>query len=161
MTRNALLTLILSFVVASGIMITLVVGVSLLESSPDGTVKDDSATNATVEYTLITGGRTGHLVFVGVGGEIDGEINPLLIATPGDVVKITLINGDGMQHDVVIDEFNVRSALLSLLDERESITFTVTQTGEFVYYCSVPGHRQAGMWGKLVVSADNRWFRLF
>ncbi|WP_238626073.1 copper-containing nitrite reductase [Aggregatilinea lenta] len=105
----------------------------------------------TVEYTLLTGGDTGQLEFVGVGGDIDGQINPTLTANPGDVVKITLINADRMLHDVIIDEFNAQSDQFSGRDEQDSITFTADQVGEFVYYCSVPGHRQAGMWGKLVV----------
>ncbi len=31
------------------------------------------------------------------------------------------------------------------------ITFTPEQSGEYVFYCTVAGHRQAGMEGKLVV----------
>jgi len=136
MTRKTLLTLFLSLAVAFGMMITFATGLSLAKT-PD-TASDTSAESAaaTVEYTLITGGGTGQLVFVGVGGDIDGVVNPTLTANPGDVVKITLINGDGMLHDVVIDEFNVTTDQFAELDEIDSFTFTADQTGEYVYYCS-------------------------
>ena len=73
----------------------------------------------TVEYVLTTGGGTGQLVFVGVGGEIDGVVNPTLRANPGDVVKITLLNDDGMLHDLVIDEFNVATDQFAGRDEQD------------------------------------------
>ncbi|MDA0302102.1 MAG: plastocyanin/azurin family copper-binding protein [Chloroflexi bacterium] len=31
------------------------------------------------------------------------------------------------------------------------IEFTPTQAGTYVFYCTVPGHREAGMEGKLIV----------
>jgi len=56
-----------------------------------------------------------------------------------------------MLHDFVIDELNVKTEQFSEQEKQFSVTFTADQMGEFVYYCSVPGHRQAGMWGTLVV----------
>lgn len=112
---------------------------------------DPKTNQVTVEYTLMTGGDTGQLVFVGVGGDIDGVINPTLTANPGDVVKITLINADNMLHDLAIDEFGVQTEQFATLDEQDSITFTADKIGEYVYYCTVPGHKQAGMWGKFIV----------
>jgi len=151
MLPKSILAFTLSLIVASGMILTAATGLSLAET-PD-TARDAGArsANVTVEYVLTTGGGTGQLVFVGVGGEIDGEINPTLRANPGDVVKITLLNDDGMLHDLVIDEFNVATDQFADRDAQDSITFTVDKIGEYVYYCSVPGHRQAGMWGKLVV----------
>ncbi len=112
---------------------------------------------ATVQFTLMTGGDTGKLVFVGVGGEIDGVVNPTLHADPGDVVKITLVNGDGLLHDLTIDEFSVATRQFADEGQEDSITFTVNATGEYIYYCSVPGHREAGMFGTLVVgNAESR-----
>ncbi len=151
MTRKTLLTLSLSLAVAIGMIITVATGLSLAETPEVAPDSDGESATVTVEYTLLTGGGTGQLVFVGVGGDIDGEVNPTLTANPGDVVKITLINGDGMLHDVAIDEFDAQIDQFAGLDEQDSITFTVDEIGEFVYYCSVPGHRQAGMWGKLIV----------
>lgn len=107
--------------------------------------------DADVEYTLITGGDYGGLVFVGVGGEIDGEVNPTLTAAPGDVVRITLVNGDAIQHNLLIDEFGVKTADVTQLDAEAVVIFRADQEGEFVYYCDIPGHRQAGMFGTFKV----------
>src|SRR5512146_3409765 len=54
-----------------------------------------AAAAATVQFTLTTGSKGGKLAFFGVGGEIDGKMNPDLIVKPGDTVELTLLNGDG------------------------------------------------------------------
>lgn len=54
-----------------------------------------------VTFTLRTEIAEGGMTFVGVGGgAIDGEVNPTLRVRTGDVVQVTLINGDGAAHDV-------------------------------------------------------------
>jgi nitrite reductase (NO-forming) len=108
---------------------------------------------ATVEYTLKTASEGGRLLFIGVGGEIDGQVNPELQANVGDAVDITLINDDGRFHDIVIDEFNATTSVFGEIGQEETVTFTVDQAGTFAYFCSVGGHRQAGMEGQLIVSA--------
>ncbi len=120
-------------------------------STPPASTPAVVVPSADVEYTLRTGGPSGELAFVGVGGDIDGQINPTLTADPGQVVKITLINADGIQHDLTIDEFGVQTDQVGQAGQLDEAIFTVDQEGEFVYYCSLPGHRQAGMWGTLRV----------
>jgi len=106
---------------------------------------------ADVEFTLATGGDGHSLLFTGVGGEIDGIANPTLVVDPGDVVQITLVNGQAVEHDLTIDEFGVATGSVRELNEERVITFIADQEGTFEYYCSVPGHRAAGMVGTLQV----------
>lgn len=106
---------------------------------------------ADVEFTLKTGGDGHSLLFYGVGGDIDGIANPTLVVNPGDVVQITLINGQPTQHDLRIDEFGVAAEPVNLQDEERVITFLADQEGSFEYYCGIPGHRAAGMVGTLQV----------
>ncbi len=113
----------------------------------------EPGTEANVRYTLVTGAGTNQLVFVGDGGEIDGITNPTLHANPGDTVEIRLVNGDAIQHNVAINELGVLSADISALNEEVVVTFTADEAGEYVYFCAVPGHYQAGMWGTLVVGS--------
>jgi len=104
-----------------------------------------------VKYQLQT--HIGHegMTYVGVGGAIDKAINPQLNAKPGDVVQITLVNGDGAEHDVSFPDFNSTSSRVIGLGASTVIVFKVDKTGTFAYFCTMPGHRQAGMEGKFVV----------
>lgn len=104
-----------------------------------------------VSYKLETAIAEGKMVFIGVGGDIDGTVNPELHADPGDIVQITLINGDGAQHDWSIPEFDAKTDLITGTGTSSVTVFRATETGSFYYFCTVPGHRAAGMEGKLVV----------
>lgn len=107
-----------------------------------------------VRYALRTGDGYGGLVYVGVGGDIDGVVNPTLRAEPGDTVEITLVNSDGIEHDLLIDEFGVATDRISSQGDVQIVTFTADQSGAYEYYCGVPGHRQAGMWGNFLVGLE-------
>lgn len=67
----------------------------------------------------------------------------------GDTVKVTFKVGKGM-HVWTVDEFNTKTKQLNA-GEEETIEFLADKAGTFEYYCSVPGHREAGMVGKLIV----------
>lgn len=108
----------------------------------------------TVEYTLESGMADGKMVFLGKGGAIDGKVNPDLTANPGDPVKVTLISGEGAEHNINFEGIanglseNVKGAGNSVTME-----FSPDQAGTFPYYCTIPGHRQAGMEGKFIVGS--------
>jgi nitrite reductase (NO-forming) len=113
------------------------------------------STPKTVEYTLKTlTGQTPPMAFIGVGGSIDGVVNPDLTANTGDTVKITLINGDPIIHDLAINDFGVSSGQLTQKDQQVTITFVPDRPGEFVYHCTIPGHHEVGMAGKLIVTGE-------
>ena len=94
--------------------------------------------------------------FVGVGGDIDGVVNPDITVNVGDVVQITLTAGEGdpMPHDFSIEELGVQSAqVMAGGDTAETVvTFTVTEAGTYEYFCSIPGHRPGGMHGVFTVA---------
>jgi nitrite reductase (NO-forming) len=114
-----------------------------------------SAKAQIVEYTLRTEvGGTPAMAYVGVGGDIDGLVNPELKANVGDTVHITVINGDPVLHDLKIDKFGVHTEHLTLDEQTVTVEFVATQPGEFEYYCSIPGHREIGMKGLLHISGE-------
>jgi nitrite reductase (NO-forming) len=113
----------------------------------------DTAMAATLRYTLKTGMGEGKMIFTGVGGEIDGKVNPDLHAQPGDTISITLIDGDGAMHNVSFPDFNAHTKDINGKDSQDKVEFTVKADGTFPYFCSIAGHRQAGMEGKLVVGS--------
>ncbi len=107
---------------------------------------------ADVSYTLTTGLQDGRMAFIGVGGAIDGVANPTLTAKPGQVVQITLINGDNVEHDIFVEGFaGADSPSVSQRGASVGIVFRADKEGEFPYWCTIPGHRQAGMEGSFVV----------
>ncbi len=67
----------------------------------------------------------------------------------GDRVRVKVTNTMGV-HDFAIDEFGIKRE--TPLNQEQVIEFTADKAGEFVYYCSKPGHRAAGQWGTLKVS---------
>ena len=103
-------------------------------------------------YTLRSGIAEGRMVYLGVGGAIDGKINPVLTAAEGQVVQLTLINGEGAEHDIVLPDQDARSPRVTGKGASTTIAFRAAKSGDFVYFCSVPGHRQAGMEGQFVVT---------
>ncbi|HEY0919305.1 copper-containing nitrite reductase [Devosia sp.] len=102
-------------------------------------------------FTLRTGISGGRMVYIGIGGDIDGQINPTLLVQEGELVQINLINGEGAEHDVVIDQYAARSAIVVGKNASTTFSFKATKVGEFAYFCSIPGHRQAGMEGLIQV----------
>lgn len=67
----------------------------------------------------------------------------------GDTVRVTYKNTLG-KHDWTLDEFNAKTQLLDA-GEIATVEFVVDKAGSFEFYCSVAGHRAAGMKGTLVV----------
>ena len=109
-----------------------------------------TAQTPTVAFTLVTGESDGKMVFIGSGGAIDGIVNPDLNVSPGDVVRITLVNGDAVRHDLAIPDLAVQSEAITEKDSKTEVVFSVTEAGTNSYYCTIPGHRQAGMEGRLI-----------
>jgi nitrite reductase (NO-forming) len=120
---------------------------------PTATLVDSSQVTYTpdVSFTLQTGIAEGKLVFTGVGGEIDGVVNPTLRVAPDAVVQITLVDGDGAQHDLAFPDFNAKSDFVTGQGSSSTFVFRADKEGSFSYYCTVPGHRQAGMEGLIEV----------
>ena len=98
--------------------------------------------NYTLEATM--------LGFRGVGGAIDGIRNPTLMALTGETVRITIVNGELMVHDIAVEKLNVKSA--QILDKGVSTSITFVAKANDTYFCTVPGHRAAGMEGRIDVS---------
>ena len=116
--------------------------------------KAEVASNV-VEYTLTTGMVDGKMTFIGVGGGIDGVKNPTLSAYVGDLVRITLTSGEGVEHNISFPDFNSTSTNVVGKGSSATLEFQVDKGGKFPYFCSVPGHRQAGMEGKFEVAGQS------
>ena len=109
----------------------------------------------TVRFRLRTELAEGKMAFVGAGGEIEGVVNPALRVAVGDIVQVSLINNDGIEHDVTFPDFKAATDRVNRKGASSVTVFRADKAGEFAYFCSLPGHRQAGMEG----SIDPCWDR--
>ncbi len=114
---------------------------------------DASYISSDAKYTLRSGIAEGRMVYIGVGGSIEGKVNPVLTAAEGQVVELTLINGEGAEHDIVFPDQSAKSPRVTGKGSSTTIAFRAAKAGDFIYFCSVPGHQLAGMQGQFVVTS--------
>lgn len=79
----------------------------------------------------------------------DGTRNPTIKANKGDKVKITIVNGELMPHDITLEKKGVQSRTIVEKGDTTSIEFIAEY--DDIYYCSIPGHRIAGMVGNIKI----------
>ena len=72
-----------------------------------------------------------------------------LTASADTATTVKVTNSGTIEHDLTIDEANLKIATPAT--ESGEGTFTLA-AGTYTFYCSVPGHREAGMEGTLTVS---------
>jgi uncharacterized cupredoxin-like copper-binding protein len=72
-----------------------------------------------------------------------------LRARVGETVALRLQNSDSQRHYFDIDELNVHVPMPASTDALA--LFRPSAAGTYTFYCQVPGHREAGMIGTLVV----------
>jgi plastocyanin len=70
-----------------------------------------------------------------------------LEASAGEVT-IVLTNDSSVEHDVRIEELDVGTDIIT--EGTDSVTTTL-EPGTYTFFCSVPGHQEAGMEGTLTV----------
>ena len=94
----------------------------------------------------------------GPGGTIALAADPTQIAydktsltsKPGQVT-IDFDNPAQIAHDVAVEQGGQELAKSDLITNSETSVSADLGAGEYVFYCSVPGHREAGMQGTLTV----------
>ena len=83
-------------------------------------------------------------------GATEFAFDPATIEVPaGGEATITLTNKGTIEHDITVDALGV----LIFAKAGETTSGTVTATaGTYEFYCSIPGHKQAGMIGTLTAN---------
>lgn len=85
----------------------------------------------------------------------DGTRNPTLKARKGDQVTITITNGEIMTHDIAMEKLGIKSE--TILEEGSTTSITFIAASNDTYFCSIPGHRAAGMVGKFeLIKGDEK-----
>ena len=81
---------------------------------------------------------------------VDINWEPKELTIPADTdVPINVVNTGVMQHNFVVDELSIESDLLNGGESTEVVVNA--PAGSYTFYCSVPGHKEAGMVGTLTV----------
>lgn len=109
--------------------------------------------------------------------ETDFSFSPDTITVPlGKPVTLTITNGGVVEHDFGVQKIGVSDVSMGHEEGMShdmgameldlhvatqpngvsTITFTPTEAGEYEFFCSVPGHKEAGMMGKLTVIASDQ-----
>jgi nitrite reductase (NO-forming)/hydroxylamine reductase len=110
---------------------------------------------STRKYVLTSGFEDGNLVFLGVGGDINGLVNPTLYASPGETVTVVFVNSGGGEHDVSFPDMRVKTKRVKENGESSSVTFSVpNEVVNLEYYDSVANHAEIGMVGELEIRGD-------
>jgi plastocyanin len=133
-------------------LIALKVGGTVQEAtpaSPEAAASPESAGEATPESGS-SPEAAGHSTELDVTAIDIAFTETELSAPAGTDVTINLTNTGVAQHNLAIDGTDYATPLLNT-GESASLTFNLP-AGEYTYYCQVPGHREAGMVGKLIVT---------
>jgi plastocyanin/membrane protein implicated in regulation of membrane protease activity len=94
----------------------------------------------------------------GSGGTVKLSADPTQIAfttkslssKPGKVT-IDFTNPSSLQHDVAIAQGSKQIAVSKLITQSSTSVSADLTPGNYVFFCTVPGHREAGMEGTLTV----------
>lgn len=79
----------------------------------------------------------------------DLSFSPRTLEAPAGAVSITLHNAGRIAHNLTIDELDL--AIAASPGQTVSGEVVDVPPGTYTFYCSVSGHRQAGMEGTLTV----------
>jgi len=102
--------------------------------------------------------------------------SPTITVPAGQPVTLTLRNTGAVEHDFVIEKINVTDVeasdsgpaahhqlgdapeydlhFFAKAGEIETLQFTALEPGTYEVFCSIEGHKEAGMFGELIVVSE-------
>ncbi|MCU0488740.1 MAG: plastocyanin/azurin family copper-binding protein, partial [Anaerolineales bacterium] len=122
-------------------------GIKAVSNSVSSPAAQADLGEADLSLMFKTGIVDGKMAFI----SMDGQANPDIQVQPGQVIEITLENGDNIQHNLSLPDFSLQSGDVFKQGDQVVVKFKVDQEGIFPYFCAIPGHRAAGMEGRLIV----------
>lgn len=72
-----------------------------------------------------------------------------IAADAGERLRIKLVNNGSLSHNLHIKGDGKTETIQG--NKSASVTFTVPDDGPVAFFCNVPGHKQAGMTGQVIV----------
>jgi plastocyanin len=81
----------------------------------------------------------------------DFAFSPVKLTVPANThVTLRLVNNGGASHSFTIEELGVGTRAIGP-GGTESVEFTTGEPGLYVFFCAMPGHKEQGMVGTLIV----------
>jgi len=82
----------------------------------------------------------------------NSSAGPTIIIKKGELIRLRLLNGGGefSLHDVSLPELDVATKRIES-GQVDEVIFRASKSGTFTYICSVPGHKEVGMTGTIIV----------
>jgi plastocyanin len=122
------------------------------DNSSNDTASTPATTNTTTTETNTSGG--GSAQTIKVAADPSGALKFEQSSLTGKAGKATFdfTNDSSTPHDFVLEEDGKEVAKTDVISGKTvSTSATLDAGGKYTYFCSVPGHRQAGMEGTLTV----------
>jgi plastocyanin len=120
------------------------------ESSSGGEANGGGAAESGKESGGSEGGGSTVEIEADPGGEI--AFTSTEASAKAGKVTVDFNNPQGLTHDVTIEDSSGKEVgKTELIGEGETSTTVNLKPGTYTYFCSVPGHREAGMEGTLTV----------
>jgi nitrite reductase (NO-forming) len=131
------------------ILLVVFVGYFLMRGyrAPTPTPTTPAPTAPKEEVTPTPGAPVKEITVVGT----EFSFNPSSITlSAGERVKIIFKNEGKAPHNLIIQGLGIGTRTIGG-GQTDTIEFTAPSSGTYTFYCSVPGHRSAGMEGRLEV----------
>ena len=121
------------------------------DNSSNDTASTPATTNTTTTETSTSGGGAAQTIKVAAdpSGALKFEQSSLT-GKPGKAT-FDFTNDSSTPHDFVLEENGKEVAKTDVISGKTVSTSATLAAGKYTYFCSVPGHRQAGMEGTLTV----------
>ena len=113
---------------------------------------DDSDTTSSDTGAATTGGGGGGAAALKVTADSTGQLawKPTSLQAKAGEVTVELDNPAPVPHNIEIEGNGVEEVSDTISQDTATVTASL-KPGKYVYYCNVPGHREAGMEGNLTV----------
>lgn len=80
------------------------------------------------------------------------KYEPTELEADAGTIAIELTSGESVEHNVVIEGVDGDAPVVTANRGEAKVGTVDLEAGDYVFYCSIPGHRAAGMEGTLAVS---------
>ncbi|MFY9488379.1 MAG: plastocyanin/azurin family copper-binding protein [Solirubrobacterales bacterium] len=139
-------------------LITLVIAALMLLAvagcGDDDNGSDSAATPAPTEQTA-TEDDAGSGDALALAADPDGGLSydKDALTAPAGAITVDFTNDSSVPHDVVVEDADEKELGKTdqITESKAALELTDVAAGDYTFYCSVPGHQQAGMKGTLKV----------